>query len=128
MERIFRFFAERHTLALVLTLSILGLGVSRLMTIRRDVFPQVQFGEVIITTTYPGAAPEDVELNVTNPIEEELEAVTGIDRMSSYSMENVSMIYVAIDPDVDDLDEAIREVREAVARVTTLPPEVDEAP
>ncbi len=127
-HRFFRFFAERPTLAMVITIMIIILGAGTLLTIQRDVFPKVEFGEVIITTVYPGASPEDVELNVTNELEEELKSVAGIDTYTSYSMENFSFIDVTVDPDVSDQDEKIREIREAVNRVTDLPPEVDELP
>lgn len=124
----FRFFAERHLLAYVITLLIILLGVSSLMTIKRDAFPAVEFGEVFVTTTYPGASPEDVELEVTNKLEKELKEVTGIKRYMSWSMENISNIYIVIDPDVKDEDKVVREIRDAVSRVTDLPGEVTESP
>ena len=68
--------------------------------LRRDIFPTVDFGLVIVQTTYPGASPQDVELNVTNPIEDELR----------------------------DAERTERELRNAVARVTDLPDEVIGAP
>ena len=128
MNRFFYFFAERNLLAYLITLLLILLGVSSLLTIKRDSFPEVEFGELLITTTYPGASPEDVELQVTNEIEDELREVTGIKHYKSWSMENVSSIHVVIDPDVDDEDKVIRDIREAVSRVTDLPPEVTETP
>ncbi len=124
----FRFFAERSLLAYVITITIILLGLSSLATIKRDAFPSVEFGELLITTSYPGASPEDVELAVTNKIEDELKEVTGIKRYMSWSMENVSSIYLVIDPDVEDEEKVIRKIREAVSRVTDLPSEVTESP
>ena len=124
----FRFFAERPMLANIITLLIVLLGLSSLFTIKRDAFPSVEFGEILITTTYPGASPEDVELSVTNEIEKQLKTVTGLKRYISWSRENVSTIYVVIDPDEDDEEKVIRDVREAVSRVTDLPSEVEESP
>lgn len=60
------FFARRHVLATLFTISIVILDLNVLRTLKRDQFPEVDFGEVIVTTAYPGASPEDVELNVTN--------------------------------------------------------------
>jgi multidrug efflux pump subunit AcrB len=125
---IFRFFVERHMLAILFTIMILLLGVGSLLQIKRDVFPEVDFGQMIITTYYPGASPEDVELNVTNEIEEELKAVSNLDKITPYSMENVSVITVEIDVDASDKDDTKDDVREAVNRVTNLPDEVEEAP
>ncbi len=128
MKSFFRFFAERHILATLITIMILMMGLSTLIGIKRDIYPKVDFGMIIITTRYPGASPEDVELNVTNKIEEELKSVTGIERMTSVSMENVSVIQVMIDIDAKDQDKIKNEIREAVGRVTDFPLEVTESP
>ena len=128
MRRFFRFFAERHLLAILVTLMIFMLGVNTLRTIRRDMFPEVDFGEMFVNTRYPGASPEDVELNVTNKIEEELKEVTGIKTMTSVSMENISFIDVIIDPNAKDQEKVKTEIRDAVDRVTDLPEEVTDAP
>jgi multidrug efflux pump subunit AcrB len=128
MKSFLRFFAERHILATLMTIMILMMGLSTLIGIKRDIYPKVDFGLIIITTRYPGASPEDVELNVTNRIEEELKSVTGIERMASVSMENVSVIQVMIDIDAKDQDKIKTEIRESVGRVTDFPQEVTESP
>ena len=78
---------------------ILLLGINSLRTLQRDRFPNVDWGWVDITTVYPGASPEDVELNVTNKIEDQLKGLTGIKGINSVSVENVSNIWLRIDPD-----------------------------
>ncbi len=128
MKSFFRFFAERHKLATLLTVMVILLGISTLMGIKRDIYPDVDFGMMHIQTLYPNASPEDVELNVTNKLEEELKTVTGIDNFVSYSMENVSVIIATLDINRDDQDKIKTEVREAVSRVTDFPDEVTESP
>ncbi len=124
----FRFFAKRQILATLITIMIILLGLSTLVKIKRDIYPSVDFGMLRITTRYPGASPEDVELNVTNKIEEELESVVGIDYYTSYSMENVSSILVVIDINEKDQEKIKTEIRDAVSRVTDFPEEVTETP
>ena len=68
MNAFFRYFTERHLLANLFTLVMILLGVVTLFRIQRDTYPTVDFGEMMIQTTYPGASPEDVELKVTNKI------------------------------------------------------------
>ena len=128
MKSFFRFFAERHILATLITIMIIVLGLNTLMGIKRDIYPQVDFGVMNIMTRYPGASPEDVELNVTNKIEEEMKTVTGIDRIASFSMENVSVVVVVIDINERDQDKIKTEIREAAGRVTDFPVEVTESP
>jgi len=115
-------------LATLFTISIIILGLNSARTLKRDIVPEVDFGEMIVTTIYPGASPEDVELNVTNKIEDELSGVTGIERITSTSMENMSVINVTLDLDVRDMDKVKTDVRDAVGRVTDFPAEVTESP
>jgi multidrug efflux pump subunit AcrB len=128
MKSFFRFFAERHILATLITIMTLLLGLSTLVGIKRAIYPSVDFGVMTIMTRYPGASPEDVELNVTNKLEEELKSVVGIDYYTSYSMENVSLIQIIIDINEKDQDQIKTEIREAVGRVTDFPVEVTESP
>ncbi|MBD3222828.1 AcrB/AcrD/AcrF family protein [bacterium] len=124
----FGFFVRHHMLANLFTLMVLLLGVATLLRIQRDIFPEVDLGRVVITTRYPGASPRDVELNVTNEIEDEVATVAGLDRIVSYSLENLSVVTVHIDIDAPDRRETEQEILRAVDRVTDLPPEVDEEP
>lgn len=128
MRKILEFFAKRHILATLITIMILLLGVNSLRTLQRDRFPNVDWGWVDITTVYPGASPEDVELNVTNKIEDALKGVTGIKEMYSLSIEDVSNVSVQIDPNVKDMEKVKNNIRDAIGRVTDLPEEVTEAP
>ncbi|ASQ90264.1 acriflavin resistance protein [Prosthecochloris sp. GSB1] len=127
MKPLFRFFAERHMLAYLMTILVFLFGLATIWQINRAQYPKVDLGQMVVTTQYPGAAPEDVELNVTNKIEDELKSVTDIRRVFSMSMENVSIIIVDIEPDASDQDDVKSEIREAVFRVTDYPPEVTES-
>ena len=68
MTRFFRFFVSRHLFANILTIAIILLGLAVLPSINRDTFPNVDLDEVVITTRYNGASPEDIELKITNKI------------------------------------------------------------
>jgi multidrug efflux pump subunit AcrB len=128
MKNAIRFFASQPTLAYVFTFLIIFMGVGSLTVIQRDNFPSVDMLEMTVTTRYPGASPEDVELNVTNEIEEELREVDGIDRYTSFSMENISIVHIWIDREMRDKNKVKTDIRDAVSRVSALPVEVDEDP
>ena len=128
MKSFIRFFAERHLLANLITFIIILLGVFSLTKIKRDMYPSVDLDALVITTRYPGASPKDVELNVTNKIEDEIKGIDGIDNLISYSMENISVINVAIDSDSQDKDEVKRDIRDGIGRVSDFPVEVTSAP
>lgn len=128
MKSIFDFFVQRRTLGNLLTLSLLVIGAAALFNINRDIFPKVDLGEMRIITLYPGASPEDVEINVTNKLEEELKSVSDIKSMSSESSEGVSRIAIIIAPDAEDPDEVKSDIRRAVQRVSDFPSEVNHSP
>lgn len=128
MKALIRYFVEHKLLANLAVLIILLLGTRASMQIKRDAFPQVDMDKVMITTRYPGASPEDVELNVTNKLEEELQTVDNIEQMTSYSMENISVINITIDANAVDKEKVKRNVQSAIDRVVDLPAEITEAP
>ncbi|HCO60751.1 MAG TPA: AcrB/AcrD/AcrF family protein [Porticoccaceae bacterium] len=128
MKPIIRFFAERHLFSYLFSLSVILLGVGSLLSIPRDNLPNVDLRELFITTIYPGASPQDVEVNVTSKIEDELKEIDGIDKMTSLSMENLSRIHIKLDQNYDDPEAIKRDIRNAVNRVNDLPEEVDEDP
>lgn len=128
MKSFIRFFAERHALAYVITLTIILFGASALLNINRDVLPNVNMEEMEIITTYPGGSAEDVEINVTTKIEDELKEVDGIDSVVSVSLENQSNVHVKIDRSVRSTEKVKRDVRNAIDRIIDFPSEVTDAP
>lgn len=76
-----------------------------------DVYPNVEFPIVVVTTVYPGAGPSEVEDQVTKKLEEELGAISGIDTVQSTSSEGLSMIIMQfkLDQSADKVAEQVRE-------------------
>jgi hydrophobe/amphiphile efflux-1 (HAE1) family protein len=94
-----------------LTLVVLGLlGYSRLGT---DLYPDVSFPFVTITTVYPGAAPEDIEESVTRPLEDAVSSIAGVNKVFSWSREDVSLVFVEFKLSVP-LGEAVQNARDKV--------------
>ena len=93
-------------------LLVLGLFSSQRLAVEQ--FPDVAFPVVVVQTDYPGAAPESVEEEVTRPIEEAVNTISGINVLSSRSYESQSLVIVefslSVDPKV-----AAQDVREKIA-------------
>ena len=88
--------------------------------------PSIEISNIVVTTLYPGASPIDVESLVTRPLEQEIQAISGIDVMRSTSTEGVSTIIIEFTPDVT-LTEANTSVREKVDLARPdLPADVEE--
>ncbi|MCB0326518.1 MAG: efflux RND transporter permease subunit [Bdellovibrionales bacterium] len=129
MKKIFAYFVHHTLLVNVATIFVVILGVGSYLTLTRNSYPVVDLGQVIITTTFPGASPEDVELFVTDKIEHELKQVTDIKKITSFSMENLSLIKIRLNPDDQkEYPRIKREIRDAVYRVNDFPKEVKDLP
>ncbi len=116
---------RRPVLTIVLSLLILLLGGISLSSLPVREFPAVDPPTVSITTSYPGAAAEIVQAQITEPIEEAVNAVAGITALTSTSREGASVISAEFSLDTD-LDTAASDVRDQLARaVKSLPADVD---
>ncbi len=99
------------TAMMSMTLVVLGLlGYRRLGT---DLYPDVSFPFVTITTVYPGASPRDVEQSVTRPIEDAVSGIAGLEKVFSWSREDVSTVFVQFKLSVP-LAEGVQNVRDKV--------------
>ena len=90
---------------------IVGLGINK------EIFPNVSFDVVSVSTTYAGATPSDIEKLITVPIEKELKQVDGIDEINSTSAAGLSLISVQIDPDETNKEKVTRDIQTAVDKV-----------
>ncbi|NQV36078.1 MAG: efflux RND transporter permease subunit [Phycisphaeraceae bacterium] len=104
---------KNRTTVAVLVLIIILLGVNSYLSLPREAFPDIPVPFILVTTTYEGVAPEDMETSVTMKIEKELKGVRGAKEMTSSSAEGLSMISVEFTPDVPT-DVALQRVRDKV--------------
>ena len=104
---------KNRTTVGVLVLLIAVTGVYSYLVIPREAAPDVKVPIILITTTYEGVSPEDVESSVTNKIEKELTGVGGVKELRSSSAEGTSVIVVEFYPDVE-IEEALRKVKDKV--------------
>lgn len=94
---------------------ILGAVAYTKMTI--DLLPDMEMPYAIIMTTYPGASPENVETEVTKPIEKSLATINNIKQMQSISYENYSMVLLEFNTDTN-MDTATIDMRENLDQVS----------
>ncbi len=99
---------------------VLGLVSSRLIPL--EFFPQVQFPGVFVQVNYPGSSPDEVEKNITKPIEEALATMGGIERMQSSSTENQSSIFMLFDWDLNAKLKGV-EAREKIDNIRSQLPD-----
>ncbi len=128
MKEVIGYFIRNKLFMFLSTIFIFLAGIFGLLSLKRDSLPNVEIKQLVISTTFPGASPEDVELRITYPIEEKIKEIDGIDEVRSVSRNSVSDIDVRIDLDDKDPDKIIADVRRAVDSVQNLPVQVTEKP
>ena len=107
---------RRPVFTLVIQIGILVLGLMSWRSLGTDLFPDVTFPVVTVTTIYPGAAPAEVESQVTRQIEDAVSGINDLDTVRSFSRESVSVVVVLFKLRAN-IDRASQDVRERVAAV-----------
>lgn len=90
--------------------------------------PAIKVKEAIVMTTYPGASPHEVELQVTDPIEKAIRSMNGIDKVESQSSADLSLITVTLETTLpeDEIEQHWDMLRRKVGDIRSqLPPEAN---
>lgn len=125
-----RFFLRRPALVHVITIAVLAVGLLIVSRSQREGFPAVTINQVMVTTVLPGASPADVEAKITQPIEEQIREVDGVEEYSSVSQEGMSQITVDLYEDLgaDEVKEVERDLQKAIDAIQDFPDELDAPP
>jgi HAE1 family hydrophobic/amphiphilic exporter-1 len=125
MKKLAAICIERPVFATVLILALVVVGLFSYFSLGLDRFPKVDFPSVTITTRLVGAAPEEMETEVTDKIEEAVNTISGIDQLTSTSSEGVSLVIVQFELEKNG-DVGAQEVRDKINSVLAqLPREAD---
>ena len=115
MKSIIHFLITRSLIVNLVSVFLLVLGlVVSLLFMQIEAFPNVNLDVIQINTVYPGASPKEVEQLVVTPIEQELKALNGIDKMISMSFPGSARITMEVDPDATNRSRLTSEISIAV--------------
>src|SRR5688500_7976378 len=103
MQKLAEICVRRPVFASVLILILVVVGLVGFAQLGVDRFPKIDFPTVVVVTAAPGTSPQAVETEITNPIEDAVNTISGIDQMSSTSAEGVSSVTIqfALEKDVN---------------------------
>lgn len=109
---------KRPVFLTCIVLMMLAIGFLSIKKLPVDLFPDINFPIVTITTVYPGAGPNEVEVNISKVIEEEVTTVSGIKRVNSVSREGASIVIVefTLETDVKYAEQQVRDRISSVKR------------
>lgn len=126
MQKLAEICIRRPVFASVLVLLLCVTGLFGYTKLGVDRYPDIELPFVTVSTSLPGAAVEEMETEVTDPIEEAVNTVSGIKELRSTSMEGNSRIFIEFELEKDP-DVATQEVRDRISRIMTqLPDDVND--
>lgn len=117
MKKIIDFSLNNKFAIWILTVMVVVAGLYAGLTMKQESIPSITLPAVTVVTTYPGAAPDEVMDEVTIPMEQRIQNMNGVELTTSTSMANASTIQVQYAFEID-MDEATRELEDALAEVT----------
>ncbi|MRG85092.1 efflux RND transporter permease subunit [Salinibacillus xinjiangensis] len=106
----------------MIVVAIIALGIVSLRNLTIDLFPDIDLPIAVVSTSYEGAAPQEVEKLVSRPIESSVSSIEGIETVQSQSQSGASLVVLMFNTGAD-LDTALLEVREKVDQVKGMLPE-----
>lgn len=112
---------------ILIFIGVLVMGIYSVRTLSVDMYPEMDLPTITVMTTYPGANAADIETNVTRILEDNLNTVENLKKLTSQSSDNISIISLEFEWGAD-LNEAANDIRDAVGRVQTLMPDDAETP
>ena len=89
------FPVHRPVFTVMATLVVVVLGLNALARLPIDLMPDITYPTLSVTTEYPNASPQEVERLLTEPIEAAAAAITGVEQISSSSVEGTSQVRVS---------------------------------
>ena len=125
MRSIITYFIKFPIAANMLMFGILIMGAFGLMNMKSAFFPEQDELFITVRTTWRGASPEEVEEGIIKKVEEEVKGVTGIDRITSTSVENSGTALIEVAKGYD-IDKVLRDVKNAVDGINSFPVDMEE--
>ncbi len=117
-------FASNSVAANLLMMIIVTYGLFSAFTIRQQTTPDFELNNVQITVPYRGAAPQEVEEGVIIKIEEAIQNVTGINKISSFASEGFGRVVVEVSSD-EDINEVLSDIKNQVDAIFTFPAQTE---
>jgi multidrug efflux pump subunit AcrB len=126
MKSIINYLVKYPKLVTLAILGILFFGYLGLTSLRSSFFPIERPRYIFINTMLPGASPEEIEESIVLKIEENLKSVTGVERITSTSQENLGKVKVELKTQYNP-DDVLEEVKNAVNSISSFPVSMEPA-
>lgn len=121
---IIAWFARNSVAANLLMIILLLGGLVSAFTINKEVFPTFELNYLRVSVAYPGAAPQEIEEGINIKIEEAIEDISGIKRITSVASDGYGNVTIEVDEDYEALD-VLDEVKLRIDSISTFPANIE---
>lgn len=116
-------FCIKHRVMTILAyIMVVIFGVASFSSLPLSLMPNMELPMAIVMTTYAGAGPEEIENQVTKPVESACASLAGLDKLQSTSRENMSIVMVTFNYGTD-MDQALIDMRDKVDQTKSSLPD-----
>ena len=124
MEKLIRWFVSNKVVSNLLMILIIVTGATTIPMLKMEVFPEIDLNIISVSAVYPGATPSDVEEAICIKIEERLQGLDGVKKITSNSSENVVSVNVEIISGEDPSD-MLDKIKAEVDAIDSFPENVE---
>lgn len=122
---IYKTAVEKPVSTILIFIGIVVMGLFSYSQLAVDLMPEIETNQISVITAYPGASASDIETNVTRPLEDVLNQVENLKKITSQSKENMSLITLELEYGTD-INVATNDVRDKLDMVeSNLPDDVE---
>ena len=127
IEKIIRWFVNNKVVSNLLMFLIIITGATTIPMLKMEVFPEIDLNIINVTAVYPGATPTDVEEAICIKIEERLQGLDGVKKVTSNASENVGNVNIEIISGQEP-NEMLDRIKAEVDAIDTFPENVEGRP
>ncbi len=123
----FAWFTSNHVAATLVAIGFAVAGMSALFgdRVRREVFPELAPNVINVTVAYPGAAPSEIEQGICLRVEDAVDGITGVDKITATASEGVGTVVVETLQEAD-IDRVYDDIKNRVDGITSFPVDAEE--
>lgn len=122
MTSLARLSLANRSLVIMIALVLSAFGLFAIPSLKQQLLPSLSFPGAFVAASYPGASPEIVEEQVTEPIENSFQGLEGVSEVTSTSREGMAQVQVAFEYGTD-IDAAVADMQQAISRIEAQLPE-----
>ena len=127
MKGIIRFFIKEGKVINLVSIAIIIAGLYIFKEGQKEAFPNINLDVVSIQTLYPGASSKEVEVLVTDKIEDALKNIEGAEEITSRSVEGLSTVTYRVEPDYPyPIDKIVNEIKRQIDTISDFPEDVED--